>query len=63
MKGKATAQKQALIEAESIAKELGCHTTCLKVETDSWMHKWYLRMGYKWYRNANDEYTWLTKNL
>jgi ribosomal protein S18 acetylase RimI-like enzyme len=55
--------RQALIEAESIAKELGCHTTYLKVETDSWMHQWYLRMGYKWYKNVNNEYTWLTKNL
>ena len=55
--------RQALIEAESIAKELGCHTTYLKVETDSWMHQWYLRMGYKWYKTADKEYTWLIKNL
>lgn len=55
--------RQALIEAELIAKELGCHTAYLKVETDSWMHKWYLRMGYKWYKTANKEYTWLIKNL
>jgi hypothetical protein len=55
--------RQALIEAESIAKELGCHTAYLKVETNSWMHEWYLRMGYKWYKTANKEYTWLVKNL
>ena len=55
--------KQALIQAEEIAKELGCHIAHLKVETDSWMHKWYLRCGYKWYKNAPDNYTWLTKNL
>lgn len=55
--------RQALIEAESMAKELGCHTAYLKVETDSWMHKWYLRMGYKWYKTADKEYTWLIKNL
>lgn len=55
--------KQALSEAESIAKELGCHTACLKVETDSWMHNWYLRCGYQWYKNADKGYTWLTKNL
>lgn len=55
--------KQALSEAESIAKELGCHTVYLKVETDSWMHQWYLRCGYQWYKNADKEYTWLTKSL
>ena len=55
--------KQALSEAESIAKELGCHTAYLKVETDSWMHNWYLRCGYQWYKNADKGYTWLTKNL
>ena len=55
--------KQALSEAESIAKELGCHTAYIKVETDSWMYQWYLRCGYQWYKNADKEYTWLTKNL
>lgn len=55
--------KQAMSEAESIAKELGCHTAYLKVETNSWMHQWYLRCGYQWYKNADKEYTWLTKNL
>ena len=55
--------KQALIQAEEIAKELGCHKAHLKVETNSWMHNWYLRCGYRWYKNANEGYTWLTKNL
>ena len=55
--------RQALIEAESIAKELGCYTAYLKVETNSWMHEWYLRMGYKWYKTADKEYTWLVKNI
>ena len=55
--------RQALIEAESIAKELGCHTAYLKVETNSWMHEWYLRMGYKWYKTVDKEYVWLAKNL
>lgn len=55
--------KRALIEAETIAKELGCHTAYLKVETNSWMHHWYLRCGYQWYENAPDNYTWLTKDL
>ena len=27
------------------------------------MHEWYLRMGYKWYKTADKEYTWLVKNL
>ena len=55
--------KKALAEAELIAKELGCHKAHLKVETNSWMHNWYLRCGYQWYKNANEGYTWLTKNL
>ena len=55
--------KQVLSETESIAKELGCHTAYLKVETDSWMYNWYLRCGYQWYKNADKGYTWLTKNL
>ena len=55
--------KQALIEAELIAKELGCHTAYIKVETNSWMHEWYLRRGYKWYKTADEGYTWLIKNL
>ncbi len=55
--------KRALIEAETIAKELGCHFAYLKVETNSWMHDWYLRCGYQWYKNADEGYVWLTKNL
>lgn len=55
--------KQTLSEAESIAKELGCHTAYLKVKTDSWMHQWYLRCGYQWYKNEDKENTWLVKSL
>ena len=55
--------KRALMEAEVIAKELGCHTAYLKVEIDSWMHHWYLRCGYTWYENADNGYTWLIKHL
>jgi len=55
--------KQALIQAENIAKELGCHTAYLKVEIDSWMYQWYLRCGYRWYKKADDEYAWLVKVL
>ena len=54
---------KALEQAEMIAKDLGCDTIYLKVETDSWMHEWYLRMGYKWYRTADEGYTWLTKSI
>lgn len=55
--------KKALAEAELIAKELGCHKAHLKVETNSWMHNWYLRCGYNWYKNADEGYTWLTKSI
>lgn len=54
---------QALLDAEKIAKNLGCDTIHLKVETYSWMSKWYLRSGYKFLINAGENYTWLTKNI
>ena len=54
---------KALKQAEIIAKDLGCNTIYLKVETDSWMSKWYLRSGYKFLTNAEDNYTWLTKSI
>ena len=54
---------KALEQAEMIAKDLGCNTIHLKVETYSWMSKWYLRLGYKFLTNAEDNYTWLTKSI
>ena len=54
---------KALEQAEIIAKDLGCNTIQLKVETYSWMSKWYLRSGYKFLTNAEDNYTWLTKSI
>ena len=54
---------KALEQAETIAKDLGCDTIYLKVETYSWMSKWYLRSGYTFLTNAEDNYTWLTKSI
>lgn len=54
---------KALEQAEMIAKDLGRSTIQLKVETYSWMSKWYLRSGYKFLTNAEDNYTWLTKSI
>ena len=54
---------KAIKQAEIIAKELGCNTIQLKVETYSWMSKWYLRSGYNFLTNAEDNYTWLTKSI
>ena len=54
---------KALEQAEIIAKDLGCDTIQLKVETYSWMSKWYLRSGYKFLTNAEDNYVWLTKSI
>ena len=54
---------KALEQAEIIAKDLGCETIHIKVETDSWMHDWYLRFGYKFLTNTEDNYTWLTKSM
>lgn len=53
--------KQVLAEAEEKAKELGCSIIFLKVESNSWMHKWYLRSGYLWHADTLDDYTWLIK--
>lgn len=54
---------KALKQAEIIAKDLGCDTIHLKVKIDSWMYRWYLRSGYKFLTNAEDNYTWLTKSI
>lgn len=54
---------KALEQAEIIAKNLGCDTIHLKVDTHSWIHDWYLRLGYKFLTNAEDNYTWLTKSI
>ena len=58
---------KTLEQAEIIAKGLGCDTIQLKVETYSWMSKWYLRLGYKFlykfFSNAEGNYTWLTKSI
>ena len=55
---------KALEQAEIIAtKDLGCENIHIKVEADSWMHKWYLRSGYKLLTNAEDNYVWLTKSV
>ena len=54
---------QALIDAEQIAKNHGCITIYIKVENNSWIYYWYLRLGYKFLTNAEDNYTWLTRNI
>lgn len=58
---------KTLEEAEIYAKDLGCNTIQLKVETYSWMSKWYLRLGYKclykFFTTAEGSYTWLTKSI
>jgi GNAT superfamily N-acetyltransferase len=54
---------QVLSEAEEKARELGCEVAYLKVETNSWMRAWYMRCGYRWYNDTNDDYTWLVKKL
>lgn len=58
---------KTLEQAEIIAKDLGCNTIQLKVETYSWMSKWYLRLGYKclykFFTKAEGNYTWLTKSI
>lgn len=53
---------KALEQAEMIAKDLGCNVIQLMVETDSWMHDWYLKKGYKFLK-YDTAYTWLCKKL
>lgn len=54
---------QALIDAEKIAKNHCCTTIYLKVESNSWMHDWYLRRGYEFHNFDVDNYIWLYKDL
>lgn len=54
---------QALIDAEKIAKNLGCDEVYLKVENGSWMYNWYLRCGYEFDNFDVDNYVWLYKDL
>ena len=56
---------KALEQAEIIAKDLGCDVVQLMVETDSWMHDWYLRRGYEFLEFDEDDAvcTWLCKKL
>lgn len=53
---------KALEQAEMIAKDLGCNVVQLMVETDSWIHDWYLRQGYEFLKD-DTTYTWLCKKL
>lgn len=57
---------KALFDAEKIAKNHGCNTVYLMVENTEnnyWVYKWYLKCGYKWYKDSCDNYVWLNKNL
>ena len=57
---------KALFDAEKIARNHGCNTVYLMVENTEnnyWVYKWYLKCGYKWYKDSCDNYVWLNKNL
>ena len=54
---------KAIIQAEIIAKNFSCNNIHLKVETNSYMHKWYLKLGYNFLTKAEDNYTWLSKSI
>lgn len=53
-----------LESAEEVGRNRECTHALLWVEIDSWMHKWYLRRGYKHYvEHESKKDTWLIKPL
>lgn len=56
--------KEVISEAEKEASKLGCKNIYLKVETDSWIHQWYVRHGYSNLSidTEEPEFIWMIKS-
>lgn len=53
-----------LLTLEKIGIKSGSNTAMLWVKTESWMHNWYKRHGFKDYQIHDDpEYIWMYKDL
>lgn len=49
---------------EEIGKELGATASYLGVKKDSWIHDWYKRVGYKYYKEHEEENViWMRKRI
>ena len=55
--------RDLLKEQESIAFCLGLRKGCLLVENGTWMKDWYIREGYSYYTDGEENYVYLTKPL
>lgn len=55
--------RNLLKEQESIAFCLGLRKGCLLVENGTWMKDWYIREGYSYYTDGEENYVYLTKPL
>ena len=55
--------RNLLKEQESIAFCLGLRKGCLLVENGTWMKDWYIREGYSYYMDGEENYVYLTKPL
>lgn len=50
-------------EAEQEAREMGVTQVCLATEPDSWLEKWYKKLGYEFDSYNEDNLIVLLKNL
>lgn len=48
---------------ENLAKFLGAKEIRLLSNTDNWIRKWYIRLGYSEYQKENDKDVWLSKTI
>lgn len=50
---------------EEMGRAMGAETAYLWVKKDSWMHDWYQRRGYKFYKDYDGEENsvWMEKNI
>lgn len=48
---------------ETKAKEYNFKTIYLWVLKDSWLFKWYEKLGYSIYKNRDKNYIWMYKNI
>ena len=55
-----------MTEAEAVAREKGCEELLLWVERDTWMQKWYGKMGYEveeFMTPPSEDTVWMSKTL
>ena len=50
---------------EEIGYLMGAKTSCLSVDSRSWMYEWYIRKGYQYYADREDRkgFVWMQKLL